>query len=339
MTGALRTASRALALLAIAFGGLAAAPVTEAQQKQKRAGARDRSGSVVVLRTIPRLEGVTFSVGGRRFRSDRRGRVRLPLASRAQAERRVRIADATLRPGVRARFSGWYRGRPTFAIYYAVRLEFVDVDGRPVDPAAIESVELLSSNGLPKTYPDFDASRRLWLQGRGIVPAGRRQESKGVSQTVESVEVDGSNVVNQGQQRFYPARSREALIELLFFSARFEIRDALFGFPIGSEIRLRYPSGRVERHAVGSDGELEFRSLPRGSYEVGVEAAGWSFDRPMSLSRDQDVRLQVISYFDIATMVVGLIAGALLILFIGRPYLIPVFGKRFARPTVPASDR
>lgn len=261
------------------------------------------------------------------------------MTSRAELERRVRVRDTSARPGVRARFSGWYRGRPTFALYYAVRLRFVDVAGNAIDPGAIESVELLSSNGLPKTYTDFGGGRRLWLQGRGIVPAGLHQESKEVSQVVQRVVVEDANVVNQGQQRFYPARSRDARIEVLFFSARFEVRDALFGFPIGSTVELRYPSSRVERRDVRSHGEIQFRSLPRGRYEIGVEAAGWSFDRPMSLSRDQDVRLQVISYLDIGVIILGLMCGVLLILFIGRPHLIPLYGKRFSRRAVAASNR
>jgi hypothetical protein len=333
------------ALLAVVLCTLGLCPAADAQDKtgpQGRDGTArktSREGRGLLIRTIPRLEGVKFTLGERRFRSDARGRVRIPLKSRAQIERRVRVRDAEVRPGVRARFSGWYRGNPTFAIYYAVRLEFVDGDGDAVDPGQIESVELLSSNGLPKRYAPFDGGRPLWLQGRGIVPAGQHQESKEVTQVVEEVEVESSNVVNQGQQRFYPARSWEARIELLFFSARFEVRDALFGFPIGSAVRLRYPSGRVERHALGEDGDIEFPSLPRGDYEIAVDAAGWSFDRPMSLSRDQKVRLQVISYFDIAVMVLGLIAGALLILFIGRPHLIPVYGKRFSRRPVAASKR
>lgn len=342
-SGRARARHAALALVAVISCSLSAPPLVQAQESQTARGdtaeASLRAGRAMVIQTIPRLRGVTFSIDGRRFQSDRLGRVSLPVTSRAELERRVRVLDTVVRPGVRARFSGWYRGSPTFALYYAVRLRFVDVAGNAIDPAAIESVELLSSNGLPETYTDFDGGRRLWLQGRGIVPAGLHQESKDVSQVVQRVVVDDANVVNQGQQRFYPARSRDARIEVLFFSARFEVRDALFGFPIGSEVKLHYPSGRVERHDLGSDGDIRFRALPRGRYEIGVEAAGWSFDRPMSLSREQNVRLQVISYFDVGVIILGLMCGVLIILFIGRPHLIPVYGKRLSRRAVAASNR
>ena len=41
----------------------------------------------MVIQTIPRLRGVTFSIDGRRFQSDRLGRVSLPVTSRAELER------------------------------------------------------------------------------------------------------------------------------------------------------------------------------------------------------------------------------------------------------------
>ena len=54
----------------------------------------------------------------------------------------------------------------------------------------------------------------------------------------------------------------------------FEVRDALLGFPIGSAVRLEYPNGREQRHALGPGGGLTLRSLPRGDYRVSVDALG-----------------------------------------------------------------
>ena len=79
-------------------------------------------------------------------------------------------------------------------------------------------------------------------------------------------------------------------LRLLLFSARFEVRDALLGFPIGSAVLLEYPDGRVVRQALDADGELTLKSLPRGDYRVRVDALGISSSRPISLSGDQDVR-------------------------------------------------
>ena len=108
-------------------------------------------------------------------------------------------------------------------------------------------------------------------------------------------------------------------LRLLLFSARFEVRDALLGFPIGSAVLLEYPNGKVVRQALDADGELTLRSLPRGDYRVSVDALGISSSRPIALSGDQDVRLQVISWLDVAIVLLALGSIALALLFIRRP--------------------
>ena len=125
--------------------------------------------------------------------------------------------------------------------------------------------------------------------------------------------------MHRGQQRFFPAESRTPQLRLLLFSARFEVRDALLGFPIGSAVVLEYPNGRVVRQALDAGGELTLRSLPRGDYRVSVDALGISSSRPIALSGDQEVRLQVISWLDVAIVLLGLASIALALLFVRRP--------------------
>ena len=61
------------------------------------------------------------------------------------------------------------------------------------------------------------------------------------------------------------------------------------------------------------------KSLPRGDYRVSVDALGISSSRPIALSGDQNVRLQVISWLDIAIVLLGLLSIALALLYIRRP--------------------
>ena len=68
--------------------------------------------------------------------------------------------------------------------------------------------------------------------------------------------VDDSNVVNQGQQRFVPGEQRDVSISVLFFQATFSVRDTLFGFPLGSAIRLRFPDGHVRRYPLANRATL-----------------------------------------------------------------------------------
>jgi hypothetical protein len=169
----------------------------------------------------------------------------------------------------------------------------------------------------------------------GVSPTGVfKLVRRPVYHSVQRVIVDGSNVINRGQQRFFPVRERRPQIQLLFFSARFRARDALFGFPVGSAVRLEYPNGRRERFEFGSDSELTLDSLPRGDYEVDVEGAGVSFSRPLSLSRNQDLELEVVTWLDFAAALLLLTAIVLGLLLIGRPRLVrrvPLIGPRLSR--------
>ena len=92
--------------------------------------------------------------------------------------------------------------------------------------------------------------------------------------------VDGANVVNRAQQRFFPHRHRDVGVPLLLYSARFMARDALLGFPIGSGVRLRHPDGSWTYHPFRSSGEVVLDGLARGEYWVEVKALGFSFLRP-----------------------------------------------------------
>ena len=178
------------------------------------------------------------------------------------------------------------------------------------------SLTLVGSNG--RRYV-LGGTESRWLAGNRVIPESEGRRSTAVSYAAERALVGGSSVVHRGQQRFFPAESRRLQLRLLLFSARFEVRDALLGFPIGSAVLLEYPNGKVVRQALDADGELTLRSLPRGDYRVSVDALGISSSRPIALSGDQDVRLQVISWLDVAIVLLALGSVALALLFIRRP--------------------
>ena len=230
----------------------------------------------------------------------------------------MRALDTEVAPGIRARFDSWYGGRRIAAIklYYRVAPTFVDLSGRPVDPRLVTSVVMRGSQGRRQV---FERGRSGWLQGNRVVPASHGTRSVAIYYSAQKALVDGSSVVHRGQQRFFPAKSRAMELRLLLFAARVTVRDALLGFPMGSVVRLEYPSGREQRHALGPGGELTLRSLPRGDYRVSVDALGISPSRPVALSRDQQVDLRVISWLDVGVLLLGLASIALVLLFLRRP--------------------
>jgi transposase-like protein len=145
-------------------------------------------------------------------------------------------------------------------------------------------------------------------------------EESRVLYSVMNITMDGSNVINAAQQRFYLDQNDVWPIELLLYSARFTARDALFRFPIGSGIRLEYPDGNRQEFLFGTGRELKVKALARGPYLVTVVGVkGIAPATPIALSRGQDIELLVLSYFDLAVVFVLMVSLALGLLFFGRP--------------------
>jgi hypothetical protein len=171
----------------------------------------------------------------------------------------------------------------------------------------------------------------VWLQGSRVVPFSGELVSKDIDYQVERAEVDGTNVVNRAQQRFTPHKQQSLDVQLLFYSLKVVTRDALFGFPVGEGIQLRYPNGRTVRHDL-KDGTVTLPSLPRGTYNVKVVASGVSFTRPVSVSRNQEVELKVISWLDMILAALALSALAIGLLVARRPHLLRRFRRRRREP-------
>jgi hypothetical protein len=300
-----RLAVPGAAVALTAFLGLLNAPLPAAAQ-------------TVEVETIPALSGVRFAIEGRTFRTDARGKVDLPLGSLSKGQTlrgKVKVYDKRLSRTARARFSRWYGGSTAaLSFEYLVRPVFRNLDGEPVDPELVSSVSLKARNGVRTTIRGGDAK---WLPGTRVVPyhthtlATSALLSKNIDYQIEKVLVDGANVVNRAQQRFLPRRTRVVPVSLLFFETRVAARDAFFGFPIGSAVVLRYPSGRSEHHRLGAGATTVLRSLPRGEYDVKVEGGGISFTRPLSVSRNQEVELKVLSWVDIGLAALVLAAFTL----------------------------
>jgi len=304
--GARRRATAPLAALAVALVlGPGPAPAQAAQHVPE------------VIQTNPPTPGMRFAVDGAVFTADASGRAYPPPDAIGTAHS-VRALATGLGPGVRARFDRWYGGGSVAALEldHRIRLRFVDLAGRPVDPDVVDSVTLLGSNGERRTFRDTTAG---WLQGNRVVPESGGRTSTLVSYAAERVVVTGANVVHRAQQRFFPARTPELRLRLLLFSARFEVHDALLGFPIGSSVQLRFPDGRIEHYGLGSGGEVTVNSLPRGNYRVSADALGISSSRPVALSGDQRVEVRVISWLDIAVVLLVLGSVALGLLYARRP--------------------
>ena len=106
---------------------------------------------------------------------------------------------------------------------------------------------------------------------------------------------------------------------LLFYTARFQVRDAVFGFPIGSSINLVLPDGSAIRGRLGHASQIQVDWLPRGNYSVKAFGPGIPLTATVALSRVQDVKVLFLSYLDIA---------AVILVFLAFLVGLPVLGRR-----------
>jgi hypothetical protein len=290
----------------------------------------------VTFKTIPAIEGLTLRFPGGRFvKTDSRGRVSVRLVGVLHPTRRVAryrrlhsgyfYLPPTVRPlkrrdGSVVRFDRLF-GATLVAVTqtYTFSPRFVRRGGTLLAPGVVQGYTLKSRTGAVVTVKGSSPVR---LQGSRVVPFTGEFVSKDVEWAIQSVMVDGTNVVTRARNRFSPRELHGPYkVALLFFSARVTSSDAIFGFPLGKSVTLTYPSGRTRLIALSKDGTIDLTGLPRGNFKIKADAPGVSPERPLALSRDQVVDLKVISYLDLALALGVLGALAILLLVIRRPHL------------------
>ncbi len=295
--------------------------------------------ALVTVKTVPPLAGVAFSLDGHIFTTQADGVARTSVAQSGVYTLEVlpwknqttRLSFGRWRDGVfdtrrnieLPKDSALEAG---FDVSYLVKPTFTDLAGKTVPPERITALTFKSSYGATHT---LRGGQPVWLQANRVIRRTWGLEEKGISYALESATIDGSNVVNRGQQRFTVGPKEAWHIELLLYYARFRAVDAVFGFPIGDGVSLEYPDGDKKLLKFGADDSALVGPLARGLYEAQVTGArGMAPPTPVALSRDQTVDLKVLSALD---MGVGLslgMVGALGLLLLGRPQL---FGLRRAR--------
>lgn len=297
--------------------------------------------ATLVIQIIPALPGVQFSVDGQTVTSDASGVVRFDL-DRA-GKHHIELVTTEIRDDeMWATFSRWRDEVFTperdvdlpireplqigFDVKYRVSWSYVDLDGQTVDPARVESITIKGTHGVVHQIRDDEP---IWLLATRIVRLRSSLEEAKIQWGVESVMIDGANVVNQGQHRFFVNRGDNWSISLLLYAARISARDALFGFPLGSGFTLQSPDNQIRAVDGGPNQQVTVPGLARGHYVVAVSGApGYAPPVPVAITREQDVQLKVISYFDLGVGAVLFGSIGLGLLFLGRPQIL----RRIPRP-------
>jgi hypothetical protein len=300
---------------------------------------------VAQLQTVPAVPGVTIQIAGQQFVTGADGSAVIMVPAPGTYDLQV-ITDTYHDPYRRVEFSRWLSEsfQPTRTIhlptkspvvqvgldvYMLVGQKFLAPDGSPVDPQRITQFSIRSIQGDNFTFKDgtprwIPASRVTRRRSGGLEPVD-------LLYTVTSVMVDGSNVVNKAQQQFFAKPNDIWHISLLFYSMQVHSKDALFGFPVGTDLRLELPNGQIQIYPLDSSGAAEVHSLARGQYYFQIAGAkGISPRAPVTLSKDQDLSTRVITYLDMGT-----VFGTGLFLAIG----LLVFGRFSLKQAEARNDR
>ncbi len=293
---------------------------------------------VLTVQTVPVIPGARVSADGRIAEADKAGVARLPvrrftgLEERFNApETRVSKTRRAVLDRVRGQLHNAFNGK---VIEVGLRTErlikwrFVDRTGLAILPDRLTRLVLKSSTGEVVTLEGPDIDKPRWLAASRTQQTSFGLMSKDIYWTVQSVVLNGAELVNRSQQRFVPDVDQEWTIELLFFEAKVQATDLLFGTPAGEGVEVTGPDGTSQRYPLGDDGVVTLPAVPRGEYQMTVFGPGISFSRPVSVSKDQDVDLMVISVLDIALVATMLLLIAVSLILIGRRRRISAWSVR-----------
>lgn len=305
---------------------------------------RDEPGTLAV-QTVPVTKGARVAADGNVVRTNARGLAELPVPNFRGLAERLNLPSTRVGPKTRVSLdrvlgdpSHGVGGEPVIVGLNTERLvswTFTSRTGREVSSRNVRLLELKSNTGQIVTLKGKDVRRPTWLAASRTQQTPDGLVSKDLYWTVSRAVVEGADVVNRGQQKFFPTQSVRWNIDLLFFRVEFVGRDLLFGTHAGVGVEMTGPDGETRRIPF-VNGMASVNSLPRGTYEVRVYGSGVSFTRPMSVSKDQIAEIEVITDVDLVLIagVIGMTAVSLVL--VGRRHHLVTFGRRLARvPLVP----
>lgn len=303
---------RAIAVLALTVLGLVPRPATAAPATR-----------TLEIITVPALPSARFVLDGQQLVPDERGVIRLSLPRNNDAHHLELTTPRLDQPGGSIDFVRWFghgesdqgfapvltdlamkHNRKLHAAFQStrkVRYDFVDQARNPVAASRITALTLRSDSGQTQT---LRGTTEVSLTAVRPVQDGGSVVGKEVTYYLQSVAIDGANAVNAGEQRVVPNTTSTVTFVVLLRSVRFQVRDLLFGGAMTAGVALTYPDGRTEHLDAGSDGDLAVENLARGNYRVAVSAAGYTAQQEIALSRGQYVDIRVLSYVDVAVIVV-----------------------------------
>ena len=300
--------------------------------------------ATLIVRTVPLLAGVpVLRVDGRPMSTGADGTIHVAIP--AVRRYRLEVMLPPEQPDLRLTFDRWgdgnrdkvrsirLPGRSELVLglerMHRVQFGFVDASGTTVDPARVETLLIANDRG---EVLEPSPGESTWLVENRIMRVGGELSSVPIEYRIQEVGVRGSNVVDRGRLHHQPSGELDTwLVPLLLYSVAVSGQDALFGYPLGSSVQLSHPNGSVESIPLDQGASVTVTALPRGNYKLAIEhPPGFAVSTPLVLSREQHIRVPVISYVDAAFVLgTGSIVAVGLVLAGGRP--VGRAGRRMLR--------
>jgi hypothetical protein len=291
----------------------------------------------VVLRTIPALAGVRFSVDGAVYTTGPDGTVvitrehdfaqhtlalltpQLVLSGRHYGFARwsgQRDPDQTYRTVVTGLpWRAGYAVTAAFTEQCPVTPAFTDQHGVRIEPALLASATLKSDTG---QLTPLAVHGTTWLACTTTAYGNGTLTTRPVGYRLQSLYASGTNIVDSGRQAFVPAKVRAPVFVGYFYDLTVTAHDALFGGSSGATALVLGPDGTSYRRPFGSAHAAVFKHLPRGDYTVSVTGGGLGLSKTVRLSRDTGTDLQMVSAGDVGTGAGGGAAVALALPLLSR---------------------
>lgn len=290
------------------------------------AAAKPVSPKTIPFITVPPVVGAVFALDGTLITTGADGTATLPHERGGGELARLRSVS----PGVgldngKAEYirllnsrnsSGSLIAYALFQVYRDVSFTFRDTLGHAVPADRVTSLLIKSSIGETFTVTGEALKHPVTLLAERAAAGQGTVQMKQIYYLVEEVIITGSNTVFRSQQKFFPDKVSEFEVAASFYTLTIRTTDTLFDFATGDSVAIRWPDQHVSTVAI-HNGVAVVPALPRGDYEMRIEGAGAKTWRPISVSRDQTVQLELISYVDgfavamliAAVAVVGIVVG------------------------------
>ncbi|MGZ6272898.1 MAG: hypothetical protein ACXWM8_01200 [Candidatus Limnocylindrales bacterium] len=278
----------------------------------------------IQFRTVPAQPDLRFTLGTETALTGPDGVAALPVPKTGAYQLTVDLnPDISATATVKASFVRWLDnvytanraidvvGPATFVmgirVAYRATIQYVDLNSQPVDPTIISQARFSTGTGTDDIVLNSQTGGKdVWWTAAAAVRFSTSLTASPTTYRALSVTIHGAEVVNRGQQAWTPTQNGIWTIQLLLYSMTVQTRDALFGTPVGGQLKLTYPDGVAVQERVDSAGRITFANLPRGQYQLALSSVAYSPPTPVALSKVQDSTLRVITYLDVA-LVLGII--------------------------------